>query len=110
MIFLTNNFDDDDDDYDDGGVMVKMIMGRSQRRRINVYSAPCVPGTMYIHTHICVCMFIYMIYTIDISYISYSFKKFKLILERGKERETLICCSTNLCIHWLTLACALNGD
>ena len=35
-----------------------------------------------------------------------------LILERGQERErkTLICCSTYLCIHWLTLVCTLTGD
>ena len=27
-----------------------------------------------------------------------------------KERETLICCSTYLCICWLILVCALTGD
>ena len=26
------------------------------------------------------------------------------------ERETFICCSTYLCIHWLILVYALNGD
>ena len=30
--------------------------------------------------------------------------------EEGRERETLICCSTYLCIHWLLLVCALTGD
>ena len=30
--------------------------------------------------------------------------------ERGKEKETLICFSTYLCIHWLILVCALTGD
>ena len=37
-----------------------------------------------------------------------------MILERernaGRERETLICCFTYLCIHWLILVCALTGD
>ena len=28
----------------------------------------------------------------------------------GRERETSICCSTYLCIHWLILVCALTGD
>ena len=37
---------------------------------------------------------------------------FLLILESGGERETetLIYCSTYLCIHWLIVVCALNGD
>ena len=30
--------------------------------------------------------------------------------ERERERNTLICCSTHWCIHWLILACALTGD
>ena len=40
-----------------------------------------------------------------------------LILERGRglgggerQRETLICCSTYFCIHWLILVCALTRD
>ena len=27
-----------------------------------------------------------------------------------RERETSICCSAYLCIHWLLLVCALTGD
>ena len=30
--------------------------------------------------------------------------------ERKRERETLICCSTYFCIHWLLLIHALTGD
>ena len=32
--------------------------------------------------------------------------------EEGGERETetLICCCTYLCVHWLILVCALTGD
>ena len=30
--------------------------------------------------------------------------------ETERERETLIYCSTYLCIHWLLLACALTRD
>ena len=30
--------------------------------------------------------------------------------EKARERETLICFSTYLCIHWLPLVCALTGD
>ena len=33
-----------------------------------------------------------------------------LILEKRRKRETLICCSTYLCIHWLILVRALTGD
>ena len=29
---------------------------------------------------------------------------------RERKRETSICCSTYLCIHWLILTCALTGD
>ena len=29
--------------------------------------------------------------------------------ERERDRQTLICCSTYLCIHWLILVCALIG-
>ena len=36
--------------------------------------------------------------------------KFLLIVERGREREILVCCSTYLCIHWLILVFALIGD
>ena len=30
-------------------------------------------------------------------------------VEREREREILICCPFYLCIHWLTLVCALSG-
>ena len=30
--------------------------------------------------------------------------------EGGRERETSICCSTYLCIHWFILECAMIGD
>ena len=30
--------------------------------------------------------------------------------ENGRQRETSICCSTYLCIHWLILVCALSRD
>ena len=30
--------------------------------------------------------------------------------ERERERETLICCFTYLCFHWLFLVCALTED
>ena len=33
-----------------------------------------------------------------------------MILGREKEKETLICCSTYLLIHWLILVCVLTGD
>ena len=38
---------------------------------------------------------------------------FKILLiysKLGKERKTLICCSTYWCIHWFILVCALTGD
>ena len=37
---------------------------------------------------------------------------FVIFLEReeGRERKTSIYCSTNLCIHWLILLCALMRD
>lgn len=38
------------------------------------------------------------------------FKKFINLRERERERERLTCCYTHLCIHWLTLACALTAD
>ena len=28
----------------------------------------------------------------------------------GRERESSMCCSTHLCIHWFLLVCALTGD
>ena len=34
----------------------------------------------------------------------------KLSIDFKRERETSICCSTYLCIHWLLLICALPGD
>ena len=38
-------------------------------------------------------------------------KKFYLLIwERETDRQTLICCSTCSCIHWLILICALTGD
>ena len=36
------------------------------------------------------------------------FSKFLRIDFKERERETLICCSTYLCIHWLILVCALT--
>ena len=30
--------------------------------------------------------------------------------EREREEETVICCSTYLCIHWLILVCVLTRD
>ena len=30
--------------------------------------------------------------------------------EKGRERETSICCFTYICFHWLILVCALTGD
>ena len=39
------------------------------------------------------------------------FKNFYLLTwERERERKTLTCCSTYLCIHWLLLICALTRD
>ena len=42
------------------------------------------------------------------------FKNFYLLIfrerGRGRERETSICSSTYLCIHWLILVCALTWD
>ena len=38
------------------------------------------------------------------------FKKLILEREEGRERETLVCCSPYLCIHWLIFVCALTGD
>ena len=48
-------------------------------------------------------------------YVSFRFfNVYSLSLERERERkgerETLICCSTYLCIHRLILLCALTGD
>ena len=37
-------------------------------------------------------------------------KFFIIFRERKRERETSVCCSTHLCIHWFILACALTGD
>ena len=36
-------------------------------------------------------------------------KKFYLLIWE-RDRQTLICCSTCLCIHWLIFICALTGD
>ena len=36
------------------------------------------------------------------------FNFFYLLIFR--ERETMICCSTSVCIHWLILICALTRD
>ena len=41
---------------------------------------------------------------------SLCFLYYLLILRRESERETSICCSTDLCIRWLILVCALTGD
>ena len=38
------------------------------------------------------------------------FKKFFFIYWFERERETSICCSIYLCIHWLIFVCALTGD
>ena len=35
---------------------------------------------------------------------------FVVWLERERDTSTSICCSIYLCIHWLILVCALNGD
>ena len=37
-------------------------------------------------------------------------KFFIIFRERKRERETSVCCSTHLCIHWLILVWALTGD
>ena len=48
--------------------------------------------------------------------VSFSFFKIFLFIdffrerEERRERETLICCSTRLCINWLIVVCALTGD
>ena len=31
-------------------------------------------------------------------------------MKKEKKRETSICCSTYLCIHWLLFVCALTED
>ena len=54
-----------------------------------------------------------LLYSLKFFFIFFLFIDFRERKEerkRDRERETLICCSTYLCIHWLILVDALTGD
>ena len=46
----------------------------------------------------------------DVHHFFFSFYNFFNLLILERERETSICCSTYLCIHWLILVCTLTRD
>ena len=68
----------------------------------------------YNHRGYCLNFFLFLSFVLFFFFLSLLFLSFFLVsfflswLER--KIETLICCSTYLCIHWLILVCALSGD